>query len=70
MSRWWLRIAALAVAANLVACAHVPPYARERLAHPTMQMDDMSTAAEAHVHAVHEGAAGGSVAASSGCGCN
>ena len=70
MSRSVLSRAVLCVAAVVAGCAHVPPYARERLAHPTMQMDDMSTAAEAHVHAVHEGAAGGSVAASSGCGCN
>jgi hypothetical protein len=53
-----------------MACAHVPPYARERLAHPTMQMRDLSGSAEAHVHAVHEGATGGAVGASSGCGCN
>lgn len=52
------------------ACAHVAPYQRERLADPTMALDDMSGAAEGHVHAVHEGAAGGTVAASSGCGCN
>ncbi|HVW25599.1 MAG TPA: DUF4266 domain-containing protein [Polyangiaceae bacterium] len=54
----------------LSACAHVAPYDRERLADPTMQLDDMSGAAEGHVHAVHEGAAGGSVVAASGCGCN
>jgi hypothetical protein len=70
MSRFPMSVLAVCAAAVAAACAHVPPYARERLAHPTMQMDDMSTAAEAHVHAVHEGAAGGSVAASSGCGCN
>ena len=58
------------LAASATACAHVPPYARGRLAHPTMQMQDMSGAAEAHVHAVHEGATGGAVGASSGCGCN
>lgn len=57
-------------AVGLSACAHVAPYQRERLADPTMALDDMSGAAEGHVHAVHEGAAGGTVAASSGCGCN
>jgi hypothetical protein len=51
-------------------CAHVPVYARERLAHPTMRLDEMATPGEAHVNAVHEGATGGAVAASSGCGCN
>jgi hypothetical protein len=56
--------------APVTACAHVPPYARERLAHPTMQMQEMSGSAEAHVHAVHEGATGGAVGAASGCGCN
>ena len=53
-----------------VGCAHVPPYARERLAHPTMQMQEMAGPAEAHVHAVHEGAIGGEIGAASGCGCN
>jgi hypothetical protein len=52
------------------ACAHVPVYARERLAHPTMQLEDPAGPAEAHVNSVHEGAAGGGVEASSGCGCN
>ena len=51
-------------------CGHVAPYQRERLAHPTMQLGEMSNAAEAHVNAVHEGATGGAVGASSGCGCN
>lgn len=56
--------------AAFAGCAHVPPYARERLAHPTMQLGDMAGAAEAHVNAVHEGATGGAAFASSGCGCN
>ena len=50
------------------ACTHVAPYERGRLAHPTMTQSVESAAAE-HVHAVHEGATGGSVGAS-GCGCN
>ena len=53
-----------------LACAPVPVYARGRLLHPTMRLEDMSAPAEAHVHAVHEGAIGGSVGASSKCGCN
>lgn len=64
------RAIACILSAFLGACAHVPPYARGRLAHPTMRMQDMSGAAEAHVYSVHEGASGGAVGASSGCGCN
>jgi hypothetical protein len=51
-------------------CAHVPAYERERLIHPTMRLEDMATPGEAHLHAVHEGALGGSVGSSSKCGCN
>lgn len=51
-------------------CTHVAPYERERLAHPTMQMQELDGAAEAHVHAVHEGSTGGESGAASGCGCN
>ena len=58
------------LAATFAGCAHVPPYARERLAHPTMQLGEMAAPAEAHVNAVHEGATGGAAVASSGCGCN
>ena len=64
------RAALLCLAMMNGGCAHVPVYARERLAHPTMRLDEMATPAEAHVNAVHEGAMGGTVAASSGCGCN
>jgi hypothetical protein len=54
-----------------VGCTHVAPYERERLAHPTMQMQEQAGPAEAHVHAVHEGATGGGESgAASGCGCN
>jgi hypothetical protein len=59
-----------AVLVGSAGCGHVAPYQRERLAHPTMQLGEMSNAAEAHVNAVHEGATGGAVGASSGCGCN
>ncbi len=52
------------------ACAHVAPYQRERLAHPTMQMTDMAGPAAAHVNHVQEGATGGAIGAASGCGCN
>ena len=48
---------------------HDPVYQRGRLAHPTMTQAVDKAAAE-HVHAVHEGAAGGGTVAESGCGCN
>lgn len=50
-------------------CAHVPPYDRALLAHPTM-VEPNESAGAAHVHAVHEGATGGGSVAESGCGCN
>ena len=64
---------ALAVAllvALLAGCTHVAPYQRGRLAHPTMVAGEQGGPAMAHVHAVHEGAAGGGDVAESGCGCN
>jgi hypothetical protein len=64
-----LRIVILAAALSQAACAHVKPWERGKLAHYTM-VNDMSGPAEEHVHAVHEGAVGGSAAAGSGCGCN
>jgi hypothetical protein len=33
-------------------------------------VDDVTGPAEEHIHAVHEGATGGSTGAASGCGCN
>jgi hypothetical protein len=51
-------------------CAHVAPYERERLAHPTMVTSDLARASEDHVRAVHEGAVGGEASAGGGCGCN
>ncbi len=50
-------------------CAHVAPYQRGKLAHPTMTADDQGPAAS-HVLAVQEGATGGGSLAESGCGCN
>ncbi len=52
-----------------VACTHVAPYDRGRLAHPTMTQS-IESAAAGHLHAVQEGAAGGGSVAESGCGCN
>ena len=55
-------------AASSVACTHVHPWERGKLAHPSMAAGPGP--AEEHVHAVQEGAAGGGAAAESGCGCN
>ncbi len=52
------------------ACAEVAPYQRGRLAHPTMAPEDRVSRSREHMQAVHEGAAGGRVLPSSGCGCN
>lgn len=60
----------LALSWAFAGCAHVPPYERGRLIHPTMRLEDMPAPAEAHVNAVHEGAIGGTTGASSKCGCN
>jgi hypothetical protein len=57
------------VALMTASCTHVAPYARGRLAHPTMTQELESVAA-GHLHAVQEGAAGGGSVAESGCGCN
>jgi hypothetical protein len=58
----------LLLAAN--SCAHVAPQERERLAHPTMEPDDAASIGRTHLHSVQEGAIGGEVGVSSGCGCN
>src|SRR5689334_19854845 len=59
---------ALAMAAS--GCTHVPPYARGRLAHPTMTTGDLAGPAEVHERGVQEGAVGGGSVAEGGCGCN
>ncbi|MBL8741197.1 MAG: DUF4266 domain-containing protein [Myxococcales bacterium] len=72
------RRALRAVAAVLVAvfaaavsgCAPVLPYERGKLAHPTMTAGALSTMGEEHLHAISEGATGGSGGTGSGCGCN
>jgi hypothetical protein len=51
-------------------CAHVSPWQRGVIAHPTMAATDLAGPGEEHVRGVHEGAAGGGSAAASGCGCN
>jgi hypothetical protein len=65
-----LLLAALSLLGLLSAgCTHVAPYERGALAHPTMTAG-LEGPAAGHVHAVHEGAAGGGSVAESGCGCN
>lgn len=68
----FLTQAALVVvlALSSVACTHVRPWERGKLAHPTMTGPSVPGAAEEHVYAVHEGATGGGATAESGCGCN
>ena len=63
------------VAASLLSmtlgCAHVAPYERGTLAHPTMSAEDPYTTVLAeHVEDVSEGATGGFGGGGGGCGCN
>jgi hypothetical protein len=58
------------VAAGQLACTHVPPFQRGRLAHPTMLLQETAGPGEAHVYAIQEGAVGGGAAVEGGCGCN
>jgi hypothetical protein len=64
-----LRALVVAAALSSTACVHVRPWERGKLAHYTMA-GDMTSPAEEHLHAVQEGAVGGTASASSGCGCN
>jgi hypothetical protein len=59
-----------ALGAVCAGCTPVKAYERGRLAHPTMTGGRMSSAGEAHVNAIHEGATGGAVGVEGGCGCN
>jgi hypothetical protein len=61
---------ALCLLLGLAGCAHLKPYQRGRLAHPTMLLGDMARPGAAHVYAVREGAVGGGAGAEGGCGCN
>jgi hypothetical protein len=63
-------VAVSALALTQVACSHVAPYERAKIAHPTMTAGDLVGTGESHVRAVLEGATGGSIGAESGCGCN
>jgi len=63
-------LACFVLAVSSVACAHVAPYERAKLAHPMMTTDGLEGPAASHVLAVHEGATGGGALSESGCGCN
>jgi hypothetical protein len=66
-----LGIVAAAVLSTTWGCAHVAPYERGTLAHPTMSADDPFTTPLAnHVQDVSEGATGGLSGGGGGCGCN
>ena len=69
MRVWLLLVSGLCATATL-ACEHVAPYERGRLAHPMMTADDLQGPSASHVLAVHEGATGGGPLSESGCGCN
>ncbi len=62
--------AVLLVAVFASGCTAVAPYERGKLAHPTMSAGSLSTMGEDHLHAISEGATGGSGGTGSGCGCN
>jgi Domain of unknown function (DUF4266) len=65
------RLAVLFIAAcAALGCARVAPYQREKLAHPTMLLQETAGPGEAHVYAIQEGAVGGGSAVEGGCGCN
>lgn len=64
-------IAALFMVASATqGCAHVAPYERGSLAHPTMTTDSTATAMEQHVRSISEGGSGGVSGGGGGCGCN
>jgi hypothetical protein len=63
-------VSAVTFAVAISGCAPVAPYERGKLAHPTMTAGGLSTMGEEHLHAISEGATGGSGGTGSGCGCN
>ncbi len=65
-----LAATAVVVALFATGCAPVAPYERGKLAHPTMNAGSLDTMGEDHLHAISEGATGGSGGTGSGCGCN
>ena len=67
---WKLLLLLFGASWALGGCGHVAVYQRGRLADPSMDPSDAKSAAFEHVYSVHEGAMGGNVSATSGCGCN
>ncbi len=67
--RCFVRLLALI---SLLACSHVSPWQRERLASPKMQLGDDPEAdlLEEHVFQYREGSVGGYGGGGGGCGCN
>ncbi len=65
-----IALASVLLAFGGIACSHVAPYERGKLANPMMTAGDLQGPAAGHVLAVHEGATGGGSLAESGCGCN
>ena len=62
--------AAVGLLGSISGCATVPPWDREKLAHPTMTAQDLTSGLDDHVRAVSEGATGGLAGSGGGCGCN
>jgi hypothetical protein len=62
----------LALLLGSSACVHVPPYEREHLADPTMDLsrEAAATGFRAHSLDAREGATGGHGSTGGGCGCN
>ncbi len=67
-----MRRLALALSLLACACASVPAWERERLAHPAMQpeLDPEAAAFDAHVSGATESALDPSASGGGGCGCN
>lgn len=65
-----LAAALLGLFAFASGCAPVRPWEHGLLAHPTMAVGSLASEGEAHLHAISEGATGGSGGVGSGCGCN
>ena len=64
-----LAASVIAASTSLLACTHVKPDERGKLAHPSMTAD-LSGPAAVPVYDVHEGATGGGEPGGGGCGCN
>jgi Flp pilus assembly protein TadB len=71
MHRSLTLLLAIALTAFVSGCVgHVAAWEREKLAHPTMTVDELSNGLDGHVRAVSEGATGGVSGSGGGCGCN